>query len=79
MAMIETDKLINKDPQCANARLLLQIHDELLFEVDDENLDYVCKHIQTTVESVVKLDVELPVRISIGTSWGALKQYSPPN
>lgn len=60
--MIETDELLCTDPNCLTSRLLLQIHDELVFEVDDDHLDYVIKKLSYIIEHVITLAVEIPVK-----------------
>ena len=63
-AMIEIDKLL-KDRK---TRMILQIHDELLFEIaeGEEGLMDEIKHI---MEHVVELDVPLVVDANIGKNW----------
>lgn len=55
------------------ARLLLQIHDELLFEVPETQSEKIKKFIQDKMENTVKLKVPLKVTISCGKNWGELK------
>ncbi|ETO24237.1 DNA polymerase theta isoform 1 [Reticulomyxa filosa] len=55
------------------ARLVLQIHDELLFEVKSEYLPKVANN----MENCLKLHVPLKARLQIGKSWGDLKMYKP--
>lgn len=54
-------------------KMLLQIHDELLFEVPLEELEYVKELIKEQMEHVVELDVPLVVNISTGKNWAELK------
>jgi len=63
-AMIE---IKNRFP---NSKMILQIHDELIFEIDskDEAYEY-----QKIMQEVVKLKVPLKVGISFGKRWGELK------
>lgn len=62
MAMVEVDKKIKSD-------LLLQVHDELIFEVHKEEVDRVKDEVKKIMESVFKLDVPLKVNISSGKNW----------
>lgn len=62
MAMIKADDLISFDPRFKNTKLILQIHDELVFEIDEKNLNYVTKKILEVMENVVSLEVALPVK-----------------
>jgi len=52
------------------AKMILQIHDELIFEIDNENEAYDYKNI---MENIVKLNVPLKVGISFAKKWGKLK------
>ncbi|MEK7665723.1 MAG: DNA polymerase I [Patescibacteria group bacterium] len=69
MAMIKVMKWIKKDSQ---ARLLLQVHDELVFEVDEKQAKKIGEEIRNIMSNVVKLDVPLVVDIAIGKNWGEL-------
>jgi DNA polymerase-1 len=61
--MIQCDDLIEKNALFKDTRLLLQIHDELVFEIDNEHLDEVVAIIAHTMENVVSLNVEFPVKV----------------
>jgi len=68
LAMLEADKLLKKKhPQ---ARLLLQIHDELIFEAPDEEIHPLSVEVKKIMEHVIKLKVPLSTHISIGKNWG---------
>ncbi|BBN13748.1 DNA polymerase theta [Marchantia polymorpha subsp. ruderalis] len=54
-------------------RLLLQIHDELVLEVERTALKEVSEVVRSCMEGVVKLKVPLRVKIQVGSNWGALK------
>ena len=55
-------------------RLLLQIHDELLFEVPVEHLADAAAAIRGAMEGAVDLEgVPLPVKMQAGRSWGELQ------
>ncbi|MDR0666484.1 MAG: DNA polymerase I [Campylobacteraceae bacterium] len=57
----------------ADAKLLLQIHDELIFEVKEENALEFSKKASAVMEAVYKLNVPLKTTVSIGDNWGELK------
>ncbi|NHB59558.1 DNA polymerase I [Acinetobacter sp. 194] len=65
MAMIEVDKILPKN----QAKLLLQVHDELVFEVDEAIADELAVKIADTMQSVVKLSVPLVVEVGKGLNW----------
>lgn len=52
------------------AKLLLQVHDELIFECSEEMSEEAIQCIQSTMESVVKLQVPLKVSVEKGQRWG---------
>jgi DNA polymerase-1 len=51
------------------ARLLLQVHDELLFEVDEARVEELQGVVVERMESAMTLDVPLRVDVGIGKSW----------
>lgn len=53
--------------------MLLQIHDELIFEIKEEIADEVSIELKSIMENIMKLDVPLICSVSIGDSWGELK------
>ncbi|XP_064230756.1 DNA polymerase theta isoform X2 [Aotus nancymaae] len=52
---------------------ILQLHDELLYEVAEEDVVQVAQIVKNEMESAVKLSVKLKVKVKIGASWGELK------
>ncbi len=52
-----------------SAKMLLQVHDELLFEVEPDSLEITTKLVKKTMEDCVKLNVPLLVDIGIGDNW----------
>ena len=51
------------------SRLLLQVHDELILEVADGEIDILTQLVKDGMGSAFKLSVPLDVNIGIGTSW----------
>lgn len=49
--------------------MLLQVHDELLFEVPRDEVEMTERAIQTEMESVAQLDVPLVLDVGIGYNW----------
>ena len=56
-----------------NIKLLLQIHDELVFEVKDEFVEEITFSIKNIMENIYKLNVPLKVSLSVSSSWKDLK------
>ena len=55
------------------SRLLLQVHDELVFEVIDEELQIMEKIVREKMENTVKLNVALTVDVNSGKNWADTK------
>ena len=53
------------------SRMLLQVHDELVFEVAAGELDQLTQLVTEAMSNVVKLSVPLEVQIGIGETWDA--------
>lgn len=51
------------------SRMLLQVHDELVFEVPEEELETMRKLVPEVMESALKLDVPLKVDVNDGINW----------
>ncbi|GAB5411390.1 MAG: DNA polymerase I [Chlamydiales bacterium] len=64
MAMIEIDEKLKEE------KMILQIHDELIFEVADSDLPSLEKMVKSTMEGIIQLKVPLVVDISVGKNWG---------
>jgi DNA polymerase-1 len=63
--VIETEKL--------GATMLLQIHDELIFESDAEQAESLGRRFQTIMEEIHPLNIPLKASLNIGNHWGELK------
>ena len=67
LAMISLEKKLEN----FNSKMLLQIHDELIFEVDESELEQVKQIVKYEMENVVSLKVPLIVDMEWGDSWGS--------
>ena len=68
MAMIKIAKWIDEQP-AGSIKMLLQVHDELIFEIKDEFVEKYSKIISEIMSSVIKLDIPLEVSVGIGKNW----------
>lgn len=66
MAMIEVDRTFHGRP---DVKMIMQVHDELVFEVKEEELDSVSANVCQIMEGVVNLDVPLVVEAGSGINW----------
>ncbi len=71
LSMNQIDSMIQDEK--LDAFMLLQIHDELIFEVKEEKVEELSKRFVYTMENVLELDVPLECSVSVGDSWGELK------
>lgn len=55
------------------ARAVLQVHDELIFEVDEDEVEALAPKIQAIMQNVGDLDVPLLVEAKYGKSWGEME------
>ncbi len=56
------------------AQMLLQVHDELMFEVPEDELDETTKLVQQEMENAYTLDIPLSTEAKAGTSWGGMEK-----
>ncbi len=67
LAMLAVDRWLS-DSQVA-ARMIMQVHDELVFEVDASAVDEVCLNVSQLMSGVGLLDVPLIVDVGVGDNW----------
>ena len=65
-AMIEIQTKLKKS---FDSFMILQIHDELLFEVKEGEVETLSSMVKQSMEGVVELSVPLPVNILVGKNW----------
>ena len=66
-AMINIDKILSESD--LQTKMLLQVHDELLFEVPENEVELVSNLIKTEMENAVKTTVPLLVEVGVGDNW----------
>lgn len=71
LAMLKVEKSLRDNN--LQARLLLQVHDELVLEVPNEELEQVAKIVKADMEGIIDLLVKLEVDINVGENWEAVK------
>jgi DNA polymerase-1 len=68
-AMVEIDKKIMR-PNADKIRMIMQVHDEMVFECKTEFADEFAHKIKSAMENITKLSVPLVAEYVIGTAWG---------
>ncbi|MBL0709026.1 MAG: DNA polymerase I [Sulfurimonas sp.] len=71
LSMNEIAKVIKSED--LDAKMLLQIHDELIFEVDATQAQMLGERFQNIMENIYKLIIPLKASMNIGDNWGQLK------
>jgi len=71
LSMLEIESYIVEEN--IDAAMLLQIHDELIFEVKEEIVEEIGEKFKYIMKNIMKLNVPLECSVSIGDSWGELK------
>jgi DNA polymerase-1 len=67
LAMIRIDKDLKKNN--LKSKLILQIHDELLLEVHNNEIDYVTEMVVKHMKNAMDLDVPIEIDCGVGSSW----------
>lgn len=67
IAMIQVDNYLKQSHK--KAKMILQVHDELLFEASDQDVLLLGKDVKQIMENVMSLKVPLIVDIAIGKNW----------
>jgi DNA polymerase-1 len=70
LAMIELDRRL---PDEFESRMILQVHDELLFEGPTKEIPRLTKLVKEVMEGVYKLGVPLLTETKVGTNWRDMK------
>ena len=66
-AMISTDQWLHQEKP--DAKMIMQVHDELVFEVAEDQLDHCTATIRTLMCSAADLQVPLIIDIGVGNNW----------
>ncbi len=72
LAMIEIYAKFQKNKEAM--KMVLQVHDELIFEIKEEKVKEISKEIKEIMENVIKIKVPIEVDIKAGDNWGEMKE-----
>jgi len=74
VAMIDVAEKVGADnPDC---KMLLQVHDELLFEVKQDKVKEYAAKIKRLMEQSIELSVPVVVEAKVGKNWGQMEEIS---
>ncbi|XP_017792592.1 PREDICTED: DNA polymerase theta [Habropoda laboriosa] len=66
----------SREAQQRGGYLILQLHDELLYEVNIKDLRQIATIVKESMEQVCQLAVPLTVKLKVGPAWGDLSEYN---
>ena len=66
-AMLDIDSIVLNE--MSDVKMIMQVHDELVFECPNENADKVMKVMKDTMEQTVELNIPLIAEAAIGNNW----------
>ena len=66
-------RLMSQSCTPPGAYLVLQLHDELIYEVSQNDVRRVANIVKHNMEQAYKLSVKLPVKVKVGPTWGSLE------
>jgi len=72
LAMIEIAKKLPKISK--DSKMIMQVHDELVFEVPNEDIKEVAKLVEKEMEGVYELRAPVETHIEVGQNWGEMKR-----
>ena len=67
LAMIEVDRWLTDS--ALDAKMIMQVHDELVFEVADDACDALCAEVTARMANVIELKVPLLTEVGVGANW----------
>ena len=67
LAMIEVDRWLTDS--ALDAKMIMQVHDELVFEVADDACDTLCAEVTARMANVIELKVPLLTEVGVGANW----------
>lgn len=73
IAMVRVDAALRSRE--LRSRMLLQVHDELVFETDDAELPTLAALVKEIMEAALPLDVPLEVDLKVGSNWEEMDRY----
>jgi len=79
MAMARANHMIEKEGSPEDVRLILQVHDELVYEIKKELVYTMTARIQKEMESIVKDPIPFTVDVAAGDTWGDMKKLKEQN
>lgn len=75
LAMVRIDEVLEKKSLKPKARLLLQIHDELLFEIEKGSIEKAVPEIKKIMEGIYGGDIPIETSVVVGKNWEDMVEY----
>jgi DNA polymerase-1 len=77
IAMVRVDAALRA--RALRSRMLLQVHDELVFETDEDELPELATLVREIMEGALPLDIPLEVDLKVGQNWEQMDRYEQAN
>jgi DNA polymerase-1 len=77
LAMVEIDRVITEEEWEEKAHLVMQVHDELVYELAEKDAAKIAQRIRGIMETVVSektLGVPVVAEVKVGENWGEMKR-----
>lgn len=68
--------MVDINKELGNSKMILQVHDELVFEVPEKEIKKISELVKEVMEGAFDLDVPLVVELKAGKNWGEMKIYA---
>jgi len=80
IAMVSVYEYLKKEGCLNDVRMLLQVHDELIFEIKKDVLDTVIpeivKRMETVIDAKAAHGIPIEAEVKVGQNWGDMKKYA---
>jgi len=73
---IAMNKVHKKYKDKKDIKMLLQVHDELIFTIKNDKINFYAKEIKNLMENIIELSIPLTVKVKTGKSWGDLEDLN---
>jgi DNA polymerase-1 len=75
MINIHGELVTRNSSPVTDCKMLLQVHDELVFEVMEDKVEYWAKKLIPLMEDAIKLSVPVKVEAKVGDNWGEMEKF----
>ena len=78
LAMVRASEWLDENNLCDEVKMLLQVHDELVFEINEDKIDELVPQIVEIMETVIPVSetdgIKMVADAKVGPNWGEMKE-----